>query len=88
MVPDADQVKQILAGIAGQIDEQNSLPPLLSLSVRPSLARPLFQRVGLDSLSHLRGLFCSSHGCTLIPLTHGRMMSHHAANCRLVLQPR
>ena len=34
MVPDADQVKQILAGIAGQIDEQNSLPPLLSLSVR------------------------------------------------------
>jgi len=38
MVPDADQVKQILAGIAGQIDEQNSLPPLLSLSVRPFLS--------------------------------------------------
>ena len=37
MVPDADQVKQILAGIAGQIDEANSLPPLLSLSVRPPL---------------------------------------------------
>ena len=33
MVPDADQMKQILAGIAGQLDQQTT-PSLLSLSVR------------------------------------------------------
>ena len=35
MVPDAEQMKQILAGIAGQLDQQTT-PALLSLSVRPS----------------------------------------------------
>ena len=75
MVPDADQVKQILAGIAGQIDEQNSLPPLLSLSVRPFIS---LEGSALGNWP----LSCAVRYTQLLVHTHDTATGQYRARCR------